>query len=86
MTESSPAPKQLPSGFAYRVRKDGEVEVSHHGRSAAVLRGKVAAAFVAEVARGGEDAAQQLMARVTGNYKRGNERLASRHARNRDGG
>ena len=85
MTDSSP-PKHLPSGFAYRVRKDGDVEVSHHGRPAAVLRGKAAARFVAEVARGGEDAAQQLMARVTGNYKRGNERLASGHPRRRDVG
>lgn len=31
------------------------------------------------------DDEQQLMARVTGNYKRGNERVAREHPRNRAG-
>ncbi len=73
--------EQVAAGFAYRLRKNGEVEVSHHGRSAAVLRGKVAAGFIAQVSQGGDQMAQELMARVTGNYKRGNERIASQHPR-----
>ena len=32
---------------------------------------------------GKEEEGQQLMARVTGNYKRGNERVARQHPRNR---
>ncbi|MCJ7726205.1 MAG: hypothetical protein MUP76_07445 [Acidimicrobiia bacterium] len=60
-----------PTGFSYVERKNGEVEISHHGRVAAVLRGGKAAGFLADV----EDADdQELMARITGNYKRGNER------------
>ena len=70
------------TGFAFRVRKDGDVEISHHGRQATVLRGKDASAFVARVTACAQPEAQQLMARVTGNYWRGNERLASRHPRN----
>jgi hypothetical protein len=31
----------------------------------------------------GEGDGQELMARLTGNYKRGNERLARQHPRNR---
>ncbi len=70
-------------GFAYRVRKSGQVEVLHHGRLATILRGEDAEQFLAEVDAGTEHDAQQLMARITGNYKRGNERVASQHPRNR---
>lgn len=70
-------------GFTYRARKAGQVEVLHHGRLASTLRGEEAEAFLAEVDVGTEHDAQQLMARITGNYKRGNERMASRHPRNR---
>jgi hypothetical protein len=69
-------------GFTYQVRKSGEVAIFHHGAAASVLRGARAAKFLSEVESGTEDDAQQLMARLTGNYKRGNERLASRHAKN----
>lgn len=44
--------------------------ITHHGRTAATLRGKKAEQFIAKL--GGDD--QGLMARMTGNYKRGNER------------
>lgn len=45
--------------------------IRHHGRVAATLRGAAATRFLADVARGNP---QQLMARVTGNDKRGNQR------------
>lgn len=61
-------------GFSFRARKSGEVQVVRGGRLAVTLRGAVAAKFLAEVADLEPADAQQLMARVTGNYKRGNER------------
>jgi hypothetical protein len=70
-------------GFTYRVRKNKAVEVLHRGRLASTLRGNEATDFLSEVESGSEDDAQQLMARITGNYKRGNERVASQHPRNR---
>jgi len=70
-------------GFTWRLRKSGEVDIHHHGRLAATLRGRDADAFRTEAARGDAPALQQRMARLTGNYRRGNERLASAHARNR---
>jgi hypothetical protein len=73
-------------GFSYRIRKNGDVEVLHHGRVAATLRGRDAAEFVAELPDPTGPDAQQVMARVTGNYKRGNERLAGSHPRNRRNG
>lgn len=57
--------------------------ILHRGRVASTLRGGDAEAFRAEVDGLGTAEAQQLMARDTGNYPRGNERLASQHPRNR---
>ena len=68
-----------PHGFSYEVR-GADVVVSHHGKHASTLRGMAAAHFLRDVENGDP---QQLMARVTGNYKRGNERTAPRHPRNR---
>jgi hypothetical protein len=70
-------------GFTYRPRKGGVVEVLHRGRLASSLRGADAIDFLAEAESADPAGAQQLMARLTGNYKRGNERLASSHPRNR---
>lgn len=60
-----------PTGFSYTRRKDGDVVITHHGRRAAVLRGAPAERFVDKLT---ESNGQELMARATGNYKRGNER------------
>ncbi|MBM9460830.1 hypothetical protein JK386_13045 [Nocardioides sp. zg-536] len=66
-------------GFEHARRADGSVVITHHGRVAATLRGSRAAEFLAEV----EDDPQLVMARWTGNYRRGNERVARQHPRNR---
>ncbi|WP_020391023.1 hypothetical protein [Kribbella catacumbae] len=58
---------------------DGTVRITHHGKPATVLRGARAAEFLAEV----DDDPQEVMARWTGNYKRGNERMGKNHPRNR---
>ena len=68
-----------PEGFDFEER-GGEVVVTHHGRRATVLRGTRAQEFLEDVDRGDP---QELMARVTGNYRRGNERQARQHPRNR---
>ncbi len=66
-------------GFGHEVRKDGSVVITHHGRPATVLRGARAARFLEEVVAN----PQLTMARWTGNYKHGNERVARNHRRNR---
>lgn len=70
-------------GFTYRARKRGDVEIWHHGRLASTLRGSDAVDFIQDVQEGTDADAQQLMARITGNYKHGNERTAKNHPRNR---
>lgn len=69
-----------PSGFEYRLVGD-DVVISHHGRRATTLRGDAAQRFLTDVEAGDD---QELMARVTGNYKHGNERTAKDHPRNKD--
>ena len=70
-------------GYAWRARKRGEVQVLHRGRLAATLRGADAAEFLSEMAGCTPGEAQHVMARLTGNYKHGNERAAANHPRNR---
>ena len=69
-----------PRGFEYRLF-GAEVVISHHGRRATTLRREAARSFLAAVDDG--DDAQELMARATGNYKHGNERVTKSHPRNR---
>jgi hypothetical protein len=59
-----------PTGFEYVVHGT-DVLIKHRGRTAATLRGAAAQRFLAKLER---DDPQQVMARATGNYKRGNER------------
>jgi hypothetical protein len=66
-------------GFQFSRQGDAVV-ITHDGRKAATLRGDDAARFLADVERGDP---QRVMARATGNFKRGNERLARKHPRNR---
>ena len=68
--------------FAYTLPADGTVRISHRGRHVVTLAGAKAATFRARVAAApDEEARQLLMARATGNFRRGNERLARSRSR-----
>ncbi len=79
--DGTPAAGDL--GFAWRRRKNGDVEILHRGRLASTLRGSDAADFAHDMQGADSAAQQQAMARLTGNFKRGNEGLAGAHPRNR---
>jgi len=64
----------LDGRFEYRALKDGRVIVSWYGRPVTTLAGREAAQFLKRVEGLGDHPAQLLMARVTGNFKWGNER------------
>ena len=68
-----------PARFAFSHRGD-TVVITHHEKKAVTLRGSAAARFLDDVERGDP---QQVMARATGDYKRGNERTARDHPRSR---
>ncbi len=59
--------------FTFRQVKDDRVMIYSDGRHVTTLAGRAAVQFLERVARD-PDAAAGLMARATGNYKRGNER------------
>ena len=62
--------------FTYRVTKDGKVFISSHGRHVTTLAGKQADAFVAKISGADDKSTQLIMAKATGNFKHGNERVA----------
>lgn len=71
-------------GFSYR-EQGSEILILRHASTVMVLRGRQADKFRQSLMRLDERGAQQLMARSTGNYKRGNERQAARRRNcNRD--
>ena len=67
-------------GFDWSELPDGSIRITHHGKPATTLRGGRASEFLRDVE---DDDPQELMARLTGNYKRGNERMGKNHPRNR---
>lgn len=71
-------------GFRYQTNQRGEVLIYHHGKLATTLRNMAAEEFLLEAESAAEEDLQQIMARLTGNYKHGNERTARNHPRNRE--
>ena len=65
-------------GFTYTERKSGDIVISRDGTVVVTLRGAGATKFRRSLERLGP---QQAMARVTGNYKRGNERTGKSKGR-----
>jgi hypothetical protein len=64
------------SPFMYRVTKSGVVFIDYEGRQVKVLKGKDADRFLEKVKMTeSEKELQLMMAKITGNFKRGNERL-----------
>ena len=64
--------------FSFLARADGSIVIRYHAAPVTLLRGKAADRFLARVSGADAAGAQQLMARATGNFKRGNERAPGR--------
>ena len=61
--------------FTYRVTKDKKVFISYEGKQVTTLSGGKAEKFIADIDGSDGKDAQLIMAKVTGNFKRGNEKL-----------
>ena len=61
--------------FTYRVTKDNKVFISYEGKQVTILSGKKADEFIKKISNAEGKEAQLIMAKVTGNFKRGNEKL-----------
>ncbi len=64
--------------YSWQERKD-EVRISWKGRVVTVLRKESAMKFLERISQASDRDAQLIMAKATGNFKRGNERKPSRN-------
>ena len=60
--------------FTYREGKDNKVFLFWYGKQVKILKGKAAKKFLAKITGLPHKEAQLVMAKATGNFKRGNER------------
>lgn len=60
--------------FSYRISKDKTVFISWHGKQVKTLSGSKADRFLAQISGAQGKEAQLIMAKATGNFKRGNEK------------
>lgn len=66
--------KQLTDEFDYSVTKEGRVFVTFHGRQVMTVKGHKAMALLEELEAADDFGIQDILAKLTGNFKRGNER------------
>lgn len=63
--------------FDYRITQSGMLIIARNGRTVMELGGKKASALIPKLGAS-DESDQQLLARVTGNYRRGNERQVNK--------
>ncbi len=64
--------------FSYRLTKEGKVFIDYEGKHVFTLGSNKAQKFIAELEQMGETEIQLMLAKVTGNFKRGNEKQSSK--------
>lgn len=62
-----------PTSFTWSARKNGELAISRDGEVVTMIRGRVAERLTDRLESATVHEAQHLLARATGNYRRGNE-------------
>jgi hypothetical protein len=67
--------------FSYAITKDGRVRVAFRGRHVVTVSGGAAERLGAQLDGADDEQAQLLLAKATGNFKRGNERPVPRRGR-----
>ncbi|MCM3125687.1 MULTISPECIES: hypothetical protein [unclassified Mesobacillus] len=61
--------------FSFRVTKDNTVFLDYYGRKVKILKGTEAEKFLKRINAAENSTEEQIvMAKITGNFKRGNER------------
>ena len=60
--------------FTHRITKDKKVFIYYYGKQVTTLSGKRAENFISEIEGKEGKEAQLIMAKITGNFKRGNEK------------
>lgn len=64
------------SPFSYKVTKNNTILIYYHGKQVKLLKGKDAEKILEKINNAeGIQAVQLILAKITGNFKRGNERF-----------
>jgi len=64
--------------FSYLNSKDGQIRIFHKGRLANTIRGKEAVKFLSKIETLNDQSIQLLMAKATGQFKFGNEKVVKK--------
>jgi hypothetical protein len=62
--------------FSFRQYKNGKISICWKEKEVMILKGKKADKFSSQMENASEFDAQMIMAKITGNFKHGNEREA----------
>lgn len=60
--------------FSYKVSKDNKVFISWNGKQVMILKGKESKKFIEKIFNSDKEEKHLIMAKATGNFKRGNEK------------
>jgi hypothetical protein len=60
--------------FSYVVSKDNKIFIDWYGKQVTILKGKESEKFLARIEHANPKEKQLIMAKVTGNFKHGNEK------------
>lgn len=74
MSDTDKRNKFAEAVFSYRESKAKKVFIYWQGKQVMILKDKKAEKFLAQIAGLNDREAQLVMAKITGNFKRGNER------------
>lgn len=69
--------------FSYRINKDNKVFIYFYNKQIKILKYKESEKFIRRIEKADEQEAQLIMAKITGNFKRGNEKLAKSNNKHR---
>lgn len=67
--------KKLEKIFSYRVAKDKKIFLYWYGKEIMILKGKESIKFLGRIEGKNDEEKQLIMAKVTKNFKRGNEKI-----------
>ncbi len=76
MTKGDSQNPLLDETFSYRQFKNGKISISWKNKEVMILKGKKADKFSSQMTGANSFDAQMIMAKITGNFKHGNEREA----------
>lgn len=64
--------------FTYEEKKDSKIFIYHYGKQVMILKEQKASQLLKRLHNATKEDTQLILAKVTGNFKRGNEKLVNK--------